>query len=126
MIQIKNIQTLSRYSLVIVWLFTGITSIFLAPQIGYDILQQANITGSLATFCVLGGGLLDILMGLWLATNIKPKLCYQLQILIIIFFTIALSFIAPSYWLHPFGPVTKNLPIIALILMLYPRQDNRS
>ena len=33
----------------------------------------------------------------------------------------------PEYWLHPYGPISKNLPILASIALLWalepPRQD---
>jgi hypothetical protein len=114
-----NEFTLAKYSLSFLWVFTGITSIFLAPSIGYDLLARSNIVGGFADTCVLGGGIIDILIGLWVLTNYKSKLCCIFQVIIILVFSILLSVIAPEYWLHPFGPLTKNVPILALILILY-------
>ncbi|MBS0287717.1 MAG: DoxX-like family protein [Proteobacteria bacterium] len=115
----NTLELIARLSLSFLWVFTGITSIFIAPKIGYEILDQAHIKGALADICVLGGGVIDIILGIWLLTKFQLKLCYISQIFIIIAYTILLSFIAPEYWLHPFGPVTKNIPILVLTFFLY-------
>jgi hypothetical protein len=39
-------------------------------------------------------------------------------------YTIAMTFCLPEVWLHPFGPLSKNLPILALLLAMW-RLDER-
>lgn len=100
------------------WIFTGLTSIYFHPEVGYQILSNANITGTLADISVLGGGALDIILGVWLLTNYRTKLCCIIQIAVISIYTLLLTIIDASFWLHPFGPLTKNIPIAVLILFL--------
>ena len=107
------------YALAFLWIFTGLTSIYFSPEIGYEILASANITGSMADFSVYAGGALDIILGLWLLTSVKTKLCCILQVAVIALYTIMLTAIDASFWLHPFGPITKNIPIIVLIGYVY-------
>ena len=106
------------YALAFLWIFTGLTSIYFSPEIGYEILESANITGSMADFSVYAGGALDIVLGLWLLTSVKTKLCCIVQVVVIATYTIILTVIDASFWLHPFGPITKNFPIIVLILLI--------
>jgi len=107
------------YSLVFLWVFTGLTSIYFSPEIGYEILASANITGSMASFSVYAGGALDIVLGLWLLTSVKIKLCCLVQIAVIASYMMILTVIDMSFWLHPFGPITKNIPIVVLIGYVY-------
>lgn len=107
------------YSLTFLWVFTGLTSIYFSPDIGYEILASANITDSMADFCVYAGAALDILLGLWLLTSVNTKLCCIVQIVVIATYTMILTVIDMSFWLHPFGPITKNIPIIVLIIFVY-------
>lgn len=107
------------YSLAFLWIFTGLTSIYFSPEIGYEILASANVTGSMADFSVYAGGALDIVLGLWLITSVKTKLCCFVQIAVIALYTIILTVVDASFWLHPFGPITKNIPIIVLIIFVY-------
>jgi len=108
----------AKYSLAFLWVFTGLTSIYFSPEIGYEILASANITGSMADFSVYAGGALDIVLGLWFLTSVKTKLCCIVQVAVIALYTAVLTFIDASFWLHPFGPVTKNIPIVVLILLI--------
>ena len=107
------------YALAFLWVFTGLTSIYFSPEIGYEILASANITGFMADFSVYAGGVLDIVLGLWLLTSVKTKLCCIVQIAVIALYTAILTFIDASFWLHPFGPITKNIPIVVLIGYVY-------
>ena len=107
------------YSLAFLWVFTGLTSIYFSPEIGYEILASANITGFMASFSVYAGGALDIVLGLWLLTSVKTKLCCLVEIAVIAFYTMILTVIDMSFWLHPFGPITKNIPIVVLIGYVY-------
>lgn len=115
-----NAQALliSRLSLSFLWIFTGLTSLFFAAEIGYAILTRAGIVGIMADVAVWAGSLGDITLGVWLLLGWGLKWCYRLQLLTIVVFTALLTFIAPEFWLHPFGPVTKNIPILALIGLL--------
>jgi len=122
--QIKNLMKAAKFSLVFLWLFTGITSIYFSPEIGYEILSSASITGLMADVSVYAGGILDIVLGLWLMTSFKTSLCCMVQISIISTYTVLLTFIDPSFWLHPFGPITKNIPIVVLIGYVYIANAN--
>lgn len=114
-----DLMKAAKYSLAFLWIFTGLTSIFLSPEIGYELLANADITGSIADIAVYAGGILDIVLGLWLITSVKTQLCCIVQISIISIYTVLLTFIDASFWLHPFGPITKNFPIIVLIAFIY-------
>lgn len=114
-----NLMKAAKYSLAFLWIFTGLTSVFFSPEIGYEILASARITGLMADVSVYAGGALDIVIGLWLLSSIRIRLCCIVQVVIIVLYTMLLTFIDPSFWLHPFGPITKNFPITMLIAFIY-------
>jgi len=116
----------AKYSLAFLWVFTGITSTCFSLEVGYEILASASITGLMADVSVYAGGALDIVIGLWLLTSIKIRLCCIIQVTVIIVYTVLLTFIDPSFWLHPFGPITKNIPIIVLIGYVYANNVSTS
>ena len=116
--EVKKLIKAAKYSLAFLWIFTGLTSVYFSPEIGYEILANANVTGALADVAIYAGGILDIVLGLWLITSFKTKLCCITQISVITVYTILLTFIDASFWLHPFGPITKNIPIVVLIFFL--------
>ena len=90
-------EFIAKLSLSFLWVFTGITSLFFASDIGYQVLANGGITGPLATFSLVGGSLLDLSLGLWLLIGKKLKWCYLAQITVIVLFTFLLSIIDPSF-----------------------------
>lgn len=117
-----NMNIMARVSLAILWVFTGITSEFFAKDIGFEVLSSAGITGQFASVLISLGSLADVVVGLWVLFGVKLRLCYLVQMVLIVGYSILLSFIAPDFWLHPFGPITKNIPILVFIYYLYQEQ----
>lgn len=123
---VHTLLTLARYSLAFLWIFTGLTSTFFDYQTGYELLINFGFNEPITRALIYSGAILDIGLGLWMLSNKKVMLCYVIQIVVIASYTILLTIIEPSYWLHPFGPVSKNLPIIMLILILHSITDDYS
>jgi hypothetical protein len=44
---------------------------------------------------------------------------YLLQIATIVGYTAIITVALPHYWLHPFGPLLKNLPMLAMLGALW-------
>ena len=118
----NTMERAARLSLSFLWIITGMTSMFFAKDIGYEVLAKAGMTGALANAAIVSGSVLDIAIGIWLLSRRHLRWCYVLQLAVITTYTLLLSFIAPSFWLHPFGPLTKNIPIGVLIVYLYRRE----
>lgn len=113
----------TRLSLSFLWIFTGIISFSFAKDIGYQVLANAEITGLFADICIYAGSVLDIILGIWLLSGWRTSLCCIVQMVIIIIYTVLLSIIDPGYWLHPFGPLSKNIPILILVYILYESES---
>jgi hypothetical protein len=39
------------------------------------------------------------------------------------FYTVVIAFKLPEFLLHPYGPLTKNLPMLAAIWLLYELEE---
>ena len=115
----KKMILAARFSLAFLWLFTAITSAFFAREEGFEILSGGGITGYLADFCLYSGSLLDAAIGFWLLAGKRLGLCYVIQFWIIIVYSLLLTVIDANFWLHPFGPITKNIPLLVLIYILF-------
>ena len=116
-----GLEKMSRWLIAFLWLITGITSLWGAPEIGYEVLAKGNIHGFYADACLVLGSLVDILLACWIFIGIRIVYCGWAQILVITTYTIILTIIAPEFWLHPFGPLTKNLPILLFIYIVFIR-----
>jgi uncharacterized protein YbjT (DUF2867 family) len=124
--QLGWLLPLARWSLAAVWIWTGIVSAGLYPrEQSLELLARVGATGLWAVLLLYGAAALDVLLGLatlWLAPRWRPAL-WQLQAALVLAYTALISWRLPEYWLHPYGPVLKNLPILALLLLLHQLED---
>jgi hypothetical protein len=118
--QLQWLLPLLRVSIALVWIFTGIVSLGLYPvEASYALLARAGVPASLAPAALYGAAALDLLLGyLSLSARSRPGL-WLLQIIVIVAFTVVVTWKLPEYWLHPYGPILKNLPMLAAIWAVY-------
>ena len=115
----KKMTWIARISLSFLWLFTAVTSVLFAREEGFEILARGGIIGLYAEFSLYSGSILDALIGVWLLVGKRLDRCYLIQLWVITVYSILLTIIDANFWLHPFGPLTKNIPILVLIYFLY-------
>ncbi|MCB6182938.1 SDR family oxidoreductase [Leeia sp. TBRC 13508] len=103
----------------LLWIWTGMTSLWFWPQSeSLAWLAACGISQPLQPYALLGAGLLDI--GIGVALLAKPnKTLWLVQILLVLLYTLLLSICLPQFWLHPFGPLSKNLPILLMMFFLW-------
>jgi hypothetical protein len=67
-----------------------------------------------------GAAALDLLLGLLTLWPLRrQRWLWSAQIALIAGYTLIISWRLPEYWLHPYGPLTKNLPLLALLVLLF-------
>jgi uncharacterized protein YbjT (DUF2867 family) len=107
-----------RISIALLWLWTGVVSFGLYPvEDSLDLLARVGLHGTAATFALYGAAGLDLLLGiLTLAAPARWRgAVWASQLLLIAGYTVLISLFLPEYWLHPYGPISKNLPLMAAI-----------
>ena len=115
------------WSLAIMWIWTAITSAFLYPvDKSYELLAATGLTGQYATTALFGASALDFLIGIALMFRFQLRVFCWFQIALILTYTAILSVAIPDLWLHPFGPLTKNIPILAVILVVLAFQEKKN
>jgi uncharacterized protein YbjT (DUF2867 family) len=113
----------ARVALAILWLGSGLVSLlpFARPS-GPALLAEIGVTGSLGHLLLYSAATLDLTVGLALLVNWRPLLVGVAQLVLVAVFTAILTLQAPIWWLHPFGPLLKNLPVLVLILIVMARE----
>jgi cell division protein FtsW (lipid II flippase) len=66
-----------------------------------------------------GAALFDVLLGLGTLFLRRRRLLWLMQLALIGFYTIVIALRLPEFLVHPYGPLTKNLPMLAAIWLLY-------
>lgn len=113
------LRPLLRIIIGFVWIWSGIVSAFLHPQVdALKLLHDVGISSPFDVPLLYISSFLDIAIGVVTLVGYKLKEVLIFQMLVIFVYTVILTLLAPYHWLHPFGPVLKNLPLIVTIYIL--------
>ena len=117
--QLNWLLPLLRVSIALVWIVTGAVSLGLYPvEDSYALLARVGIDGRLAPLLLYGAALMDFAIGIAILVVRRRRWLWCLQLVVILFYTAVITWTMPEFWLHPYGPLLKNLPMLAAILML--------
>lgn len=115
---------LSRIALAFVWIATGLISAFVFPLASsLDLLAAIGLGGGPALLALYGAAALDALLGIATLSYPGRRLWWS-QMALVIGYTAIIAAALPAYLIHPFGPVTKNVTVIALLLHLLAEEPN--
>ncbi|AKJ27846.1 SDR family oxidoreductase [Caldimonas brevitalea] len=113
-----------RVSVALVWIVTGIVSLGLYPvQDSYALLAGAGVPPSLQPLMLYGAAAFDLVLGVATLALPRRRWLWRAQIGLILFYTVVITFKLPEFWLHPYGPILKNLPMLAVIWLLLEMED---
>ncbi len=115
---------LLQITLAIMWIVTALCS-HTQQELSLDLLAAVGIHGYLAVLALYAAVALDLVLGL--LTLWRPgRSLWLAQIALILTYTAILTLKLPEFWSHPFGPLLKNLPILAVLLFLFSSTPARS
>lgn len=113
------IKPILRLSLSFLWIITGLCSAGLYPlSESLALLAHLGFQGIWAKILLFGGAGLDLCLGLLLLINYRSSLVAMLQFSVILLYSLIALGLPDSYWLHPFAPLLKNIPIAVATLTL--------
>ena len=116
--QMQWLAPLLRVSIAVMWIVTGVVSLAVYPVAeSYALLARTGITGRAAPLALGAAALLDIALGI-AALALRRRWVWWAQIVLILAYTAIITWRLPEYWAHPYGPVLKNVPILAALLLL--------
>jgi uncharacterized protein YbjT (DUF2867 family) len=119
------LRPLLRIALGLLWLVTGIVSLGLYPlDHSVALVEQVGITGGLAPLAVYLAALIDCALGMALLMRYRVRWAGAAQIGLMLGYSALITVGLPEYWLHPFGPVTKNVPLIVATLVMIALEDD--
>jgi uncharacterized protein YbjT (DUF2867 family) len=113
-----------RISIAVVWIFTAIVSAFVYPVAdSYELLARTGIPAGLRPMMLYGAAVFDLLLGLGIVLLKRRRWLWLAQLGLIGFYTVVIAWKLPEFLVHPYGPLTKNLPMLAAIWLLYALED---
>lgn len=117
----NNDHRLLRWSLAAVWLLTALASWRYPQAQSLDLLQRTGLSGTAALGALYAGIALDAMMGVLtlLALRTLQKWLWLAQGVVIVSYSVIIALCLPEYALHPFGMLIKNLPLLAILWILW-------
>jgi uncharacterized protein YbjT (DUF2867 family) len=116
---------LVRFSIGAVWIVSGVVSLGLYPiDESLAMLNRIGLRGTFALAALYGAAAVDIALGVATFFTTR-KWLWRVQIAFIVAYTAIISVFLPELWLHPFGPVLKNVPMLAALLALHELTPRR-
>ena len=116
--QLRWLLPLARASLAFVWIASGVVALGIYSS-ALALLGRAGVPAEMQSGLLVGAALLDLVLGLLTLWPVsRPRLLWLLQALLILTYTAIVSWRLPEFWLHPFGPLAKNVPMLALLGLL--------
>jgi uncharacterized protein YbjT (DUF2867 family) len=120
--QLNWLLPLLRLSIAAVWIATAWVSALVYPAAeSYRLLERTGVPAALAPLMLYGAAGLDLMLGV--ATLALPRgkrgPLWLAQIALITFYSLLIAWRLPEFLTHPYGPLTKNLPMLAAIWLLY-------
>ncbi len=109
------------YSLAGLWLWSGIQPLVCVPEASLALLAEVGIPEDMRWPVFLAASGLDVLFGLlsiWPLTRKRPEL-WAAQLATVAAYSLLIAFKLPQTWLHPFAPLVKNVPVMALMFYLW-------
>lgn len=106
-------------TIALMWLITAWVSWFGWPHAeSRSWLAACGVPTALQEPMLLAASLTDAAIGALLLWRPRRWL-WAAQLVLVGGYTAMLSVCLPGFWLHPFGPLTKNLPLLALMLVMW-------
>ncbi|MBM2765754.1 SDR family oxidoreductase [Burkholderia anthina] len=116
-------RPLLRGALAIVWIWTAIVSAFVHPRSdSLAMLAHAHLTGLPALIALYAACALDFAFGV--TTVVAPsRRLWVAQGALIVAYSAVIAVTMPALLAEPFGPVLKNVPILAILLILFAEEQ---
>lgn len=125
------LKPLLRLSIAFVWIAAGLVSALFYPiEESYALLARTGIPhsgvwGWLAPLVLYGAAALDLVLGIATLVARRFYLVGLTQLAVMAGFSVIIAIKLPEFWLHPFGPLVKNVPLAVAILMMMAMEDRR-
>ena len=112
-------EPLLTVAVALLWLITAYVSWFAWPHAdSMAWLAACGVPGLAREPVLLAASLTDVAVGALLLLRPRRWL-WAAQLALVGGYTLAMSVFLPGFWLHPFGPLSKNLPLLALMFVMW-------
>lgn len=107
---------LVRAVLLLLWLASAVLGLVWGHGETIRVMAALGLPSGCADPLRIGSSLLDLAVALTVL-RARPRTAAAVQLVVIAAYTLVIGTALPGLWLDPLGPLLKNLPILALVLV---------
>ena len=120
-----NLPTYLYLSLAVLWAYRGLMPVLFASNESLAMLTKLGIAESLQWGVFLFASALDVMFAILIISRFRSQAwLWLVQFLVVVSYSIIVAIGLPENWTHPFAPLIKNIPIMALLFYLYQRHKH--
>lgn len=119
------VRPLLRIALTLVWAASGLAGIAAAGSWAPPLAQGLGISLASAMGLLVAACACDFAIAALLVLRWRPGRLAAVQAATVVLYTFVATLIAPDLWIDPFGPLLKNVPIVAAALALGAIEEDR-
>lgn len=124
--RLYGLRPLLQLGLALFWIWTGLAVLFFAPRAEGDaLLRAAGVPDTLLAPVWLAGGVLDLVLGIWLLVSHRIKRVGGVMLAVTVVYLVVLTVAAPELWAEPLGRLTKTLVVMLATLALMAVAEER-
>ena len=112
---------LLRSAVAVVWIGTAIVSFGVFPvSESYALLARTGVPAALAPLFLYGAAGLDLAfgVGIFMLSGQRRRLLWRAQVVLIVLYSVLIAWRLPEFWVHPYAPMLKNVPLVAMLVLL--------
>lgn len=116
----SKVQNYVYLSLSFLWLYSGLVPILLNQADSLAMLAKMGILPNFQWALFILASVIDLAYGVLILTKFRHYPCLWLaQFVTVASYSVLIGLFLPENWLHPFAPLIKNVPIMAILFWLY-------
>ena len=119
------VRPLLRVAVALLWIGSGVVGWAAVGDWAGPLADGLGVSRELSAALLRFSCLCDIALGALVLARWKPAPLAALQAAVVVGYTAVAGAIQPALWWDPFGPLLKNLPILAAIAALAAIEEDR-
>jgi nucleoside-diphosphate-sugar epimerase len=120
------LKPLLQISIAFIFLFTAICSMFIYPKaVSYALLAKMGVSRVWQPILLYGASIINAALGIAMLCSYKIKKVCSLQIIMILIYSLIITWKLPYLWFDPFGSIAKNIPLLVTILVFLALESDR-
>jgi uncharacterized protein YbjT (DUF2867 family)/uncharacterized membrane protein YphA (DoxX/SURF4 family) len=119
------VRPLLRIAIALLWIVSGIVGWTAVAQWAGPLADALGASREAGTALLGLSCLCDMVLGALVLVRWKPPVLAAIQAAVVLGYTALVGIVRPALWIDPFGPLLKNLPILAAIAALGAIEEDR-